>query len=494
MELNKSKNIIVLGGGTAGYFTALYLRKNFPNFSITLIESKEIGIIGVGEATTPNVIDFLYSININPIHLIKNINGTIKNGISFENWNGDNKKYFHGFLPKNQLNQFSLPPIFGYDCYTYYLKTLIKNKLNFNEYTYAAALSYKNKIDLNNLSYALHFDANALADYLRPISLERKIKIIDGKLKEIQVDNKDFITSVILEDNDKIDCDFIFDCTGFSKILIGKHFKQKWISYKKNLPINKAILFPREYKKNESIFPYTKSIALENGWMFQIPLQHRIGRGYLFDDNYINEEIAIKEVEKLLNEKIEVKKIIKFEAGRFENVWVKNCMAIGLSSSFIEPLESTSIFLTVAQLTTLNHFFDDLFNDNQKSKNLFNEIMGKNMDDTLGFVYLHYITNRNDSNFWKNFHKNEIPESFKENLNLIKENNLRFFNIKDGRQTAAFPLSSYLEVSNGIDIFKKDVNLDNYENLQPNLKNYKELIDIKIKNAIDHEIFLKKNI
>lgn len=488
----KNKEIVILGGGTAGYFTALHLRKNFPNFLITLIESKEIGIIGVGEATTPNVVDFLYSINIDPIHLIKNINGTIKNGISFENWNGDNKKYFHGFSPKNELLQFSLSPIFQHTCYDYYLKTLIKNKLNFNEYTYAAALSYKNKIDLNNLRYALHFDANALADYLRPIAIERKIKIIDGKLKNIQVNKKDFITSIILENNKKINCDFIFDCTGFSKILIGNYFKQKWISYKKNLPMNKAILFPRAYKKNESIFPYTKSIALKNGWMFQIPLQHRIGRGYLFDDNYINEEKAIKEAEEVLKEKIEVKKIIKFEAGRFENIWVKNCMAIGLSSSFIEPLESTSIFLTVGQLTTLNHFFNDLFNDNEKSKKLFNEIIGKNMDDTLGFVYLHYITHRKDSDFWKNFHKNEVPESLKKNLNLIKENNLRFFNFEDGKKTTFFNLSSYLEVCNGLKIFKKNINLDNYENLNPNLGDYKKLINTKVKNAINQEIFLKK--
>ena len=161
---NKMKKIIVLGGGTAGWLTALFINKKFPNFSITLIEGETIGPIGVGEGTVPSMVTFLKSIDIDPFHLIKNIKGTIKNGISFENWNGDNKKYFHSFSPKNNLSDFFIPPVFGKDCYDYYLKHLIKNKLSFNDYVYPAKISYENKVDVNNIAHAIHFDTTALSD------------------------------------------------------------------------------------------------------------------------------------------------------------------------------------------------------------------------------------------------------------------------------------------------------------------------------------------
>jgi hypothetical protein len=194
----EKKKIIVLGGGTAGWLTALFINKKFPNFSITLIEGDTVGTIGVGEGTTPHIINFLKDIDIDPIHLIKNINGTIKNGISFENWNGDNKKYFHSFAAKNNLYNFNISPIFGYDCYDFYLKNLIKNKLDFNEYVYGAKISYENKIDLNNISYAVHFDTTALSNYLKPIAIKRGINFITGDFKNVNNDNNGFITSLSL--------------------------------------------------------------------------------------------------------------------------------------------------------------------------------------------------------------------------------------------------------------------------------------------------------
>jgi tryptophan halogenase len=489
---NKMKKIIVLGGGTAGWLTALFINKKFPNYKITLIEGETIGTIGVGEGTTPHIINFLRNIDIDPFHLIKNIKGTIKNGISFENWNGDNKKYFHGFSSKNDLLNFFIYPVFGKGCYDYYLKHLIKNKLNFNDYVYSNKISYENKIDLNNMDYAIHFDTTALSDYLKPIALTRGINFIKGDFENVNKDNKGLITSVILKNKINIDCDFIFDCSGFSKLIIGKHYNEEWISYKKYLPVNSAIMFPRTYKKNEKIFPYTKSIALKNGWVFEIPLQHRIGRGYIFDNTYINEEQAINEVENTFNEKIEVKKIIKFDAGRLKNSWVKNCISIGLSYSFVEPLEATSIWTTTQQLETLSHFFNHLFNQNKESIELYNEINNNNLDTILNFIYMHYITKRKDSEFWINIKNYIPPNNFEKKLKLIKENNIRFFDLEEGRHTASFDLTSFLLICNGLEMFEKPINLDYYENMFPTIQEYKQIIDHYSKNiAMDHELFLK---
>jgi tryptophan halogenase len=488
-EKLKNKKLTILGGGTAGWLTALYLKKIFPKYNVILIESKKIGIIGVGEATTPNIVYFLQYLNIDILNLLKETKGAIKNGINFENWNGDNKKYFHGFF-ENLVN-FSLPPIFESNCFSYYLNNLINKKLDFNKYTYNAKISYEYKIDLKNICYALHFDTNLLSDYLEKIAISRGVKYVNGEFKNVSVDKNNNITKISLKNNLIFDCDFIFDCSGFNRLLIGKHYKIKWKSYKKHLPMKKAIPFWLENDKK--IEPYTTALAMKYGWVWKIPLQHRIGSGYIFDSNYINEEQALNEVEKKLNKKIKVNKIINFEAGRFEKFWHKNCISLGLASSFIEPLESTSIFLTIQQLLNLNHFINDLFNQNEKSISLFNEMVNKNMDETLNFVYLHYITKRKDSLFWKNFKKDYLPPpEFKDKLDLLKENNLKFFDIDEVKKTAFFPLSSYLMVANGLDLFTKKININYYENITPNINQYLNLINDKSKEAIDHSEFLNK--
>jgi len=484
------KNIVIVGGGTAGWFTALTIKKLLPESNVTLVESKKIGIIGVGEATTPPIVEFLQFLDICPLDLIKHTGGSIKNGISFENWNGDNKKYFHGFREKNDLDIFSINPIFQNGCLEYYLKHLIKNKMNFNEYTYSANLSYNNKIDLNNLNFALHFDTHRLSDYLEKIASKRNINYVVDSFKGLETTETGNIKKIFFNEIN-LDCDFVFDCSGFARLFIGNHFKEKWISYKNHLPMKKAISF---YLPNEEqIKPYTEAIALQNGWIWKIPLQERIGSGYVFDSNYLTDEQAKMEAENFLNKKIEINKVHSFDAGRFENYWIKNCIAVGLSSSFIEPLESTSIHMSIIQLNQLIHFMNNLFVENEHSKSLYNKVVTNSMDEVLNFVYLHYITKRNDSNFWKNFKNNYAPpEKFKNLLQLIKDNNLRHYDVRlEKDMSLSFGLLSYLEVANGLEIFEKEENLENYTNIFPTIDHYKKIIDIKVNDAVSHIDFLK---
>ena len=157
--LNINKKIVIIVGGTAGWITALWVKKNFPNFKVTLVESKEIEIIGVGESTTPNLVELFRELNIPIKEIVKHTKGGIKNGISFENWHGDNTKYFHDFNPLNEVYNFNIENIFSSDSYDYYLKFLINKKINFNKFTYVPKISYENKIDLQNCNFSLHFDA-----------------------------------------------------------------------------------------------------------------------------------------------------------------------------------------------------------------------------------------------------------------------------------------------------------------------------------------------
>lgn len=481
-------NIVVLGAGTAGWLTALYCRKVYPGSSVTVIQNKKIGIIGVGEATTPPFVSFLRFLDIDPLQVIKEIGGTIKNGISFENWNGDGKKYFHGFHERGPLDPFSLLPHFSQDCYDYYIRHLLDKGLDFNEYIYCNKLSYQDKVDLDNIAYAMHFDTNKMSIFLENESKYRNIRLVDGNYKDVKVDENGFIKTIVLEDQE-VNADFVFDCSGLSRLIIEKHFKEEWISYRKHLPMDSAI--PFHIPQDESIHPYTQAVSMPHGWMWKIPLQDRYGAGYVFDSTYIDAEHAQQEAEEYLGIKLNVSRSIKFEAGRFSRYWIKNCIAVGLSASFIEPLESTSIHLTISQLKLLTQFINHTYEYNENSIKKYNELVTKNMDEVLHFVYLHYLCKRNDTEFWKNFRKNyPVPEKFASMLELVKENNIRFLDTFIVTQDNAFSMYSYYVVSQGLDLFEKSVNIKGYENLKPSVEEYKPIVERYLKNAITHNALI----
>jgi tryptophan halogenase len=199
-------NYVVLGGGTAGWLTALFIKKCFPHESVSLIRCDQIPTVGVGEATTPNIISFLHFLRINPLELIKHTKGSIKTGISFENWNGDGDKYYHSF--SDSIVNFNIKNVFEGNQtknFDFYQKNLISNNLSFKEYEYATKLAYENKIDLNRTAWALHFDTSKLSNYLESIGLQRGIRVIKGKYKRVELDNSENIKSVVLEDGNSVD-------------------------------------------------------------------------------------------------------------------------------------------------------------------------------------------------------------------------------------------------------------------------------------------------
>lgn len=409
-------NIVVAGGGTAGWLTALYAQHICPKDTITLIESEEVGILGAGEGSTPQLPWILYALGISEKELIKYANATLKMGISFENWRGDGKKYLHNFqVSDSNLSPYNFTPskntltsglVDNGQQYAYI--NAIANGETMDDVSLVSKLAYNNKSPFINengkvsfvSNYSYHFDASLLAKFLRMKAEERGIKRIEGKITDI-ISNEDGGVGLIKCGDIEVKSDFVFDCTGFARLFIGKHFSAKWKSYSDKLKVNTAI--PFFLPKSDTLPPYTKAIAMKYGWMWQIPLQNRWGCGYVFDDRYINVEEAKKEVEQMVGQEIKINKIIPFDAGRYETPWIKNCIAVGLSSTFTEPIEATSIWLIITQLRNLTS--DVIHNINADEIYDYNKLIADTGDGVLDFLQLHYITDRNDTDFWKDYQK-----------------------------------------------------------------------------------------
>jgi tryptophan halogenase len=431
-----NKNVVVVGGGTAGWLTALMAKKSYPKLNITVIESEEIGILGAGEGSVPALIDFFRHLEIPISDLVKNCDATIKNGIKFTNWNNDNEFYYHGFPPTDlglgsgavPFRFLSTSPI---QASSLYLNNSLK-EIDFSEkiseqnkvpFIFKKALGKKPMQDYDNIStFSIHFNATKLANTLKEIGIERGIKVIDGVIKEVVLDKEEYVKSLILESKEEILCDFVFDCSGLHRLIIGKVFKSKWKSYSDLLPSDSAIPFFTEM--TEEIPPYTEAIAMKYGWIWKIPLQNRFGCGYVYDSSLISEADAIKEIEDFLGyTPIYPRKDkggFKFSAGSYEETWINNCAAIGLAGNFVEPLEATSIWVSIV---ALSHIFGNtnwILSNSVLIRDEFNKKVVSMNNEIVEFLYFHYLSIRKDTEFWKKFSYEDAPEKLKEKIDLWK--------------------------------------------------------------------------
>ena len=503
-------NIVIVGGGTAGWLTALYAKKVFNSDNIILIESEKIGILGAGEGASPNFDNLLNFLDIPFTDIIKNCNATIKTGIKFTNWSKNKNSYFHPFFQYNNAsndNNFTLKTTFleNDTNFCHYYASL--NNENFNDYALIQKASDKflvpyiknseNNIIEQTGETSLHFDARLLASYLRSVGEKRNIIRKEGIVEKI-FNNKDGYINKIKTNKETIKCDFVFDCSGFNKLIIGKHYKGVWKSYSEYLPTKKAI--PFFLKMDEKIPPYTEAIAMNFGWMWKTPLQNRYGCGYVFDSNYISDEDAIKEIEKHLGFQPEYplkqKGAFTFFAGSFENIWIKNCLAVGLSSGFIEPLEATSITQTINILRRFLSDKQNIITKNENIKEKFNYINSDETQKIVDFIYLHFVTNKKNNTFWKNFTKNnKMPKQIEYILSVSNDKVLNYD--FDFYNNSFFGLSSFHYTLIGNEIIdrksmKKNINfslddtkkqdyqniLNNQKILIPKLLTHNELLDI----------------
>jgi tryptophan halogenase len=408
---------VVIGGGTAGWLVSLYIQKHLPPGNITVVASSEIGILGAGEGTTPDFMKLLEDVDVPAEGIIQHAAGTIKKGIQFTNWNGDGTGFFHPFWGQHGDS-------------------------------------------------ALHFNANLLAKYLQSVGESRGIKLIDDKVTNIITDENNYITGFDLESGNKVNANFVFDCSGFKRLIIGNHYKSPWHSYADSLPVNRAMPF---FIENDGVnLPeYTEAIAMKYGWMWKIPVQGRYGCGYVFDSSFATDEEIKQELEEYLGHEIVSPRMFSFNAGCYEKMWIKNCVAIGLSSGFTEPLEATSIWVQVKALKLLADKFRIYGMNNELGISEFNSGMRQMNEEVMSFLNFHYHTKRSDSEFWNTFsQKNATPQLVEgvfdiSKNKIIDKNDLKYLidimPTKTGRDhIATFHIKSWYRVGSGIRMFEKD--------------------------------------
>ena len=384
------QSITVLGAGTAGLVSALIIKRTYPNVNVVVIESDSIGIVGVGEGSTEHWKHFIDYCGINLNELIRETDATLKIGIKFENWNGDNNSYFHSIVTPFFKDFGSIEQT------RTFTKTLISNSLPVED-TYIDTNLIPYDVGLNRTNQ-YHFNTFKLNSFLHKVCEKNKINFINMTVKDVVLNTVGSVDHLVFDSGDTHYSDFFIDSSGFKRVISSKLGAQ-WVSYKKYLPMNHALAFPTD--DISDLKTYTLSRALSSGWNWRIPTQNRYGNGYVFCDDFINSEKAISEIENVYKEPINVAKDIKFEAGRIDKFWIKNCVSIGLSASFVEPLEASSIGNSILQAFGLVQNLELWELDNSVSE-IYNKHFTDCFDNIVDFVQLHYFTNRNDSEFWKN--------------------------------------------------------------------------------------------
>jgi tryptophan halogenase len=421
---NNVSSIVIAGGGTAGWMTAAALSALLPAhlFSIRLIESEEIGAIGVGEATIPPIHLFNALAQVDEVAFVKATGATFKLGIEFVGWTTGEDRYFHPF--GRYGDDFGAAPF-----YQHWLRAhLLGDPTPISEYslTTKAALAGKYRpTDTNaksvysTLASAYHFDALRYGQFLRSLAEARGVERREGKIVDVELDETGFIRALRLEDGGELAGDLFIDCTGMRALLIGKALGVEYLDWSNYLPCNRALAVPTD--KVDLDTPYTRATAHAGGWQWRIPLQHRIGNGMVFCDAFWSEDEAARTLlGNVDGEPVGDPRPIRFRTGRRERFWTKNCIAIGLSAGFLEPLESTSIHLAQTGITRLLNFFPTRSFDPLVIEE-YNRHTTNEYDRTRDFLVLHYhATQRSDSEFWNHCRTMPIPDTLAQKLEMFR--------------------------------------------------------------------------
>jgi tryptophan halogenase len=426
------RNIVIVGGGTAGWMTASALAKVLGReYSIRLVESEEIGTVGVGEATVPHLKLFNNLLEINEAEFVMKTQGTFKLGIQFNNWGHLGESYVHGFGSIG--HDVGLMPF-----HQYWIKAALAGKAtDIGDYSVNTAASLRGKFmapatdvpansPLGSIAYAYHFDAGLYARFLRSYSEGHGVKRTEGKISQVvQHPDTGFVQAVVMENGERIEGELFVDCSGFRGLLIEETLHTGYEDFTHWLPCNRAWAVPSENVGPPA--PYTRSTAREAGWQWRIPLQHRTGNGYVYSNQYISDdEAAATLLRNLEGRALGDPRPLRFTTGMRKKFWNKNVVAIGLASGFMEPLESTSIFLVQSGITRLLQLFPQrdfspLLIDRYNAQAAFE------FERIRDFLILHYkATRRNDTPFWDDCREMSIPEPLADNIALFS-NSGRFF-------------------------------------------------------------------
>jgi len=494
MSENRVRKIVIVGGGTAGWMAASMLSKMLgKQLSIKLIESDAIGTVGVGEATIPPILAFNAFLGLDEKDFMRQTKSTIKLGIEFQNWGELGDRYMHGFgFVGRKLGMTPFQHV--------WVKSLKEgNAENLDNYSFnnmaarAGKFARMDKIEgspLDGLAYAFHFDAGLYAQYLRKFCEKNGVKRLEGKIIKTNLRSEDgFVSSVTLENGQTIEGDLFIDCSGFRGLLIEEALQTGYEDWTHWLPCDRAIAVPCS-NEGSPLRPYTQSIAHTAGWQWRIPLQHRTGNGHVFCSDYMSEDEATQILlSNIEGETLKDPMTIRFKTGRRKKIWNKNCVAFGLSSGFIEPLESTSIHLIQSAVTTLVKHFPALdFNEVNRAE--YNRRMTYEYESIRDFIILHYHLNaRHDSSFWTRCREMDVPDTLKKRMEIFKQTSQLY-----RRDDELFTEVAWLQVMVGQGLIPDDYSplADTVpsRDVAEYLKNLNSIMSREVKRLPSHQNFI----
>ncbi len=448
MKNNKVQKVVIAGGGTAGWVAAAALSKQLGKLiDVVLVESDQIGTVGVGEATIPPMRVFHSLLGIDEQEFMRATEAVFKLGISFKNWGQIGDHYIHPFGTTGQGS-------FLADFQHFWLHGKSKGiDAEFGEYSFEIQAAKANKFATSknsSINYAYHLDATRYAQYLRQFSENLGTKRIEGKIQQVQQHPDGDIKALLLESGEVVEADLFIDCTGFAGLLIDKTLKTPYEDWSHWLPCNSAIAIQTE--SVEPAKPYVTCTAHQAGWQWHIPLQHRVGNGNVFCSDFVSDDQAKQHLLDNVKGKVLTEpRVIKYKTGRRTLFWNRNCVALGLSSGFVEPLESTSIYMFMNGIVRLMKMFP--FNGvTQQSTDEYNKQSIAELENIRDFIILHYhATSREDSEFWRYCKNMSVPDSLSHRMELFRETGLAFQGERE-----LFRLESWTHVMLGQGIMPKN--------------------------------------
>jgi tryptophan halogenase len=489
--------VIIAGGGTAGWMAAISLArfKTESPLHITLVESSQIGTVGVGEATIPGIVHFNRKAGLNELDFIKATQASFKLGIQFENWYQHDSKFFHPFA------DFGMP-VDGV-AFHHYLNRLASTgvPVNYENYSFACILAQQNKFaqpnpqpqsPLADYSYAYHFDASLYAAYLKQQATAAGVKHIDAEIAHVMLKpDNGFIESLVLKDGTVLEGDLFIDCSGFRSLLLGQALGVGYQSWQHWLLCDGA--FAVQTTRSGEILPYTRSIAMDAGWQWRIPLQHRMGNGHIFSSAFCTDEQARQTLlDTVEGEVLTEPRKLSFTPGRRDKIWHKNCFALGLASGFLEPLESTSISLVQTALAKLEAFFPSQgFAECDITE--VNRLHNLELEQIRDFLILHYkLTGRRDTEFWRHCADMTIPDSLAHKIELYRHRgHVALYDHE------SFKHSSWLAMYNGFRVlpqqFDAKAAVVPLDLLQQKLSQMRESMETAAMQADSHQTFINRH-
>jgi tryptophan halogenase len=424
MNRERLRRILIVGGGTAGWMTAAVLARFIPRetVAIDLVESEEIGTVGVGEATVPAIQAFNALLGFDEREFLRRTQGTFKLGIEFRDWSRIGNRHFHGFGDYGDL-------IEGVSPHHHWLKLReLGDPAPLSDYSFPAVAARHLRFALPSspnspplpFKYAYHFDAALYARFLKEYALSNGVRHREGRVTGADLRSSDgFIEAVRLADGDRMEADFFIDCSGFRGLLIEETLHAGYVDWTHWLPCDRAVAVPCE--KAGDFTPFTTSTAREAGWQWRIPLQHRTGNGYVYSSAHCDDERARSTLlANLDGAPLAEPRVLKFVTGHRRKFWDRNCLAVGLAAGFLEPLESTSILLIQTAIARLIEFFPDRGCDPRMIEE-FNRVSTSEFERVRDFLILHYCaTERDDSALWRYCRSMPLPDTLQRKIDVFR--------------------------------------------------------------------------